>query len=91
MKQQLHILEQFSADELLNELLITRDVRQRIATATNKTITDINSLISSFHQMQIVQKWCYRRLKNKMSLPKNQNEMTLMMIGMYRMTTIIVT
>lgn len=81
IKAQLAMLEALSPQELLQNSL-HRDVKQRIAAAANKTVTDVNTLLMGFQQMKLIQGWCARRAKNKLPLPTSQKQMEVLLVGM---------
>ena len=79
LRRMLAILNSFSAAEQSDTTLIGRETRLRVATATGRTVADVNFVLRQYSGAVMVHQWLHSRKARGLPLPTTQSELSNMM------------
>jgi len=79
LKRMLAILHAFTPAEQSDASSIGRDARLRVATATQRTVADVNFVLRQFSGAVMVHQWLHSRKARGLPLPATQTELSNMM------------
>ena len=79
LKRMLAILRSFTAAEQSDVALVGRDARLRVATATGRTVADVNFVLRQYGGAVLVHQWLHSRKSRGLPLPTTQSELSNMM------------